>query len=144
KYFGFKIYEEYISLYKEKIGYLNAKIDYRRRIFTFLREFCDKKKITFSLCMEYELRDNKILGLNREFMSSKNCEGIDIPLYIRKGKQFEVLYNCAGDCLNCKEPLCGVEDLAMAKFPDSTKAFKLRDYRRWSEELFNLFSPLRR
>ncbi|MCM8794094.1 MAG: hypothetical protein NC898_06550, partial [Candidatus Omnitrophica bacterium] len=42
KYFGFKIYEEYISLYKEKIGYLNAKIDYRRRIFTFLREFCDK------------------------------------------------------------------------------------------------------
>lgn len=144
KYFGLGVYNRYLSLYKEKIGYLNARIDYRRKIFEFLRELCDKKKITFSLCMEYELRDNKILGLNREFMSSKNCEGMDVPLYVRKGRRFEVLYNCSGNCLNCSKALCGIEELAMGRAPDSRKAFRLKDYRRWSEELFNLFSSLRK
>lgn len=140
KHFGYEIYSKYVFLYKEKIGYLNADIDYRRKIFEFLRELCDKQKITFSLCMEYELKDNKILGLNQEFMSSKNCEGMDIPLYIRKGKRFEVLYDCLGNCLSCNQPLCGIEDLAMAKSTDSRKAFKLRDYKRWSEEIYTLFS----
>ncbi|MCM8783919.1 MAG: hypothetical protein NC818_03995 [Candidatus Omnitrophica bacterium] len=134
KHFGSGISVEYNSLYKEKIGYLNAKIDYRRKIFEFLRGFCDKKKVTFSLCMEYELKDNKIQGLNQEFMSSKNCEGIDIPLYVKKDKNFEVLYDCSGNCLNCNRPLCGIKDLAMARSPDTRKDFKLRDYRRWSRE----------
>jgi len=138
--FGKEVYLKYISLYKEKIGYLNAEIGYRRSVFEFLRKLCDKKKITFSLCMEYEIKDNKIVGLNREFMSANNCEGIDIPIYVRKNNRFDVLYNCLGNCLNCKEALCGIEDLAMARDIEAKKSFKLRDYRRWSEDLFNIFS----
>ena len=137
KYFGYSIYQKYLSLYKEKIGYLNAKVNYRRSVFEFLREFCDKKKITFALCMEYELKDGGIFGLNQEFMSAKNCEGIDIPIYVRKNDKFEPLYNCLGNCLNCKEALCGIEDLALAKKKDTKKSFKLKDYKKWSEELFN-------
>ncbi|MGE4356976.1 MAG: radical SAM protein [Candidatus Omnitrophota bacterium] len=137
KYFGSEIYANYISLYSEKIGYLNAEIGYRRRIFEFLKEFCSKKRITFSLCMEYEIKDNKIKGLNREFMTSNNCEGIDIPLYVRKGRSFDVLYECSGNCLNCSKPLCGIKDLAMANPSASRKDFKLKDYRRWAREISN-------
>jgi len=137
KYFGYSIYQKYLSLYKEKIGYLNAKVNYRRSVFEFLREFCDKKKITFALCMEYELKDGEIFGLNQEFMSAKNCEGIDIPIYVRKNDKFEPLYNCLGNCLNCKEALCGIEDLALAKKKDTKKSFKLKDYKKWSEEIFD-------
>jgi len=137
KYFGYSIYQKYLSLYKEKIGYLNAGITYRRSVFEFLREFCDKKKITFALCMEYELKDGEIFGLNQEFMSAKNCEGIDIPIYVRKNDKFKPLYNCLGNCLNCKEALCGIEDLALAKKKDTKKSFTLKDYKKWSEELFS-------
>lgn len=141
KYFGLRIYSAYLSLYKEKIGYLNASIAYRRRIFEFLREICDKKGITFALCMEYKLKDGQILGLNREFMTSKNCEGIDIPIYVRRNNnRFEPLYECVGDCLNCNNALCGIKDLAMASSENTKKDFKLKDYRRWSKELFSLFS----
>jgi len=140
KYFGFSIYQKYLSLYKEKIGYLNAKIDYRRNIFGFIREFCDKKKITFALCMEYGLNGGEIFGLNKEFMSSKNCEGIDIPIYVKENNVFKPICNCLGNCLNCKEPLCEIKDLALAKAKDMRKSFKLKDYKRWSEQLFNLFS----
>ena len=135
RYFGYNIYQKYLLLYQERIGYLNAKIDYRKNIFRFLREFCDKKRITFALCMEYELKDSKILGLNQEFMTAKNCEGIDIPIYVRKNDKFEPLYNCLGNCLNCKEARCGIEDLALSRRENTKKAFKLKDYRKWSKEL---------
>ena len=137
KYFGYSIYQKYLSLYKEKIGYLNAQISYRRNIFKFLKEFCDKKRITFALCMEYELKDGEISGLNQEFMSAKNCEGIDVPIYVRKNDKFEPLYNCLGNCLNCKEALCGIEGLAMAKKKETKKSFRLKDYKEWSEQIFS-------
>jgi DNA repair photolyase len=140
RYFGLRIYSAYLSLYRERIGYLNARIEYRKKIFEFLRDICDKKRITFSLCMEYELKDSNILGLNREFMTSKNCEGIDIPIYIRSGKyRFEPIYDCLGNCLNCKDAKCNIPDLAMASSPNSKKDFKLKDYKRWSKELLSLF-----
>lgn len=144
KYFGLRIYSAYLSLYKERIGYLNARADYRKKIFGFLKEICDKKRVTFSLCMEYELKDGEITGLNKEFMTSKNCEGIDIPIYVRKNNRFEPLYNCLGNCLNCNDAQCGIGDLAMAKRSDSKKDFKLIDYKKWSKEIFNLFNPIKR
>ncbi|MCM8792029.1 MAG: hypothetical protein NC826_02635 [Candidatus Omnitrophica bacterium] len=134
RYFGMDMYYNYLKLYQERIGYLNARIEYRRKIFEFLKNVCEKKKITFALCMEYEIKDDRILGLNKEFMTSKNCEGIDIPIYVRKNNKFEPLYNCLGNCLNCNSALCGIEDLAMARSSDSKKDFKLKDYRRWSKE----------
>ena len=139
RYFGLDIYYKYLSLYKEKIGYLNANIDYRKNIFGFLREFCDKKKITFALCMEYEFKDGEIFGLNSEFMTSKNCEGIDIPIYVKENNVFKPIYNCLGNCLNCKKPLCGIEDLALASSKNTKKAFKLKDYKKWSEDLSYLY-----
>ncbi len=133
--FGYDIYEKYKNLYTERIGnYFHARLDYRLTIFEYLRELADKYKMTFALCMEYKLEGKKVEGLNKYFMSSTNCEGIDIPVYIRKGKKFYPAANCSGNCLNCTNPICGIEDLAMGK-PGSKKDWKLKDYKRWSTML---------
>lgn len=142
EYFGAGMKWDYRRLYTERIGYLNAKIDYRKKIFTFLRELCDKKGLTFALCMEYQLVNRSpltvhglpIKGLNEEFMSSTNCEGINIPVYICKNGKFQPVTACQGNCLNCIEAKCGIEDLAMGK-EEAKKDWKLKDYRRWSEQI---------
>jgi len=124
-------------LYCEKIcGYLNAEISYRKRIFDFVRGECDRKGLSFALCMEFELVDTRPVGLNREFMSSTNCEGTDIPIYVRDGDRFKPAADCKGDCLSCREAKCGIEDLAMARSIDTRKTFKLADYRRWSRSIW--------
>lgn len=150
EYFGTGIKWDYQHLYTERIGYINAKIDYRKKIFTFLRNLCDKKGLTFALCMEYELLypahqvysdrryavNEQLRGLNKEFMSSINCEGMDVPVYIRKDGKFQPAITCKGNCLNCTSAKCGIEDLAMNK-EGSKKDWKLKDYKRWSKELHN-------
>jgi hypothetical protein len=83
--------------------------------------------------MEYQLKEGEIVGLNQEFMSSRNCEGINIPIYGRKEEKFYPVSNCSGECLNCSDPECGIEDLAMSK-DGSRKDWYLKDYRRWSEK----------
>ncbi|MHC1581433.1 MAG: SPL family radical SAM protein [Candidatus Syntropharchaeia archaeon] len=129
--------KEFERLYTEEIsGRLHANIRYRRKLFSRVREICDRNKITMSLCMEFELLGSKkVRGLNREFMSSNNCEGVDVPIYVRKGnsKRFEPVRSCDGNCLRCyfsvKDPVCGIPDLKKAG------AWKLRDYRRWSKDI---------
>ncbi len=134
KYFGAGIEWDYQRLYRENIdGYLNADINYRKRIFDGLRNVCERKNLTFALCMEYEIKKGEIIGLNQEFMSSRNCEGIDIPLYKREGRKFYPAVDCAGDCLYCTDPRCGIEDLAMGR-EGSRKDWRLKDYRRWSKQ----------
>ncbi len=124
------------KLYREKIcGYINAEISYRKGIFELLRGECDRRGVTFALCMEFELVDGKPLGLNREFASSTNCEGIDIPIYVRDGEKFRRAADCSGNCLECKEALCGIDELAMGRSANTRKAFRLSDYRRWSRAL---------
>jgi DNA repair photolyase len=126
--------KEFAGLYTERIsGRLHANMAYRRKLFRTMRAICDRYKVTMGLCMEFEsLGGKKVKGLNREFMSSNNCEGVDIPLYVREGdgKRFEPVQGCNGNCLNChftkEEPVCGISDLKKAG------AWKLRDYRRWS------------
>ncbi len=115
-------------------GYLHAGIDYRRRIFDILRNLCEARGITFALCMEYEKVGGGVVGLNREFMSSVNCEGMDVPLYVRDGERFSPAADCSGACLNCVDARCGVDDLAMGR-DKGKKDFNLRDYRRWSRDL---------
>jgi len=135
KKFGTGVKWNYTRLYKEQIdGYIHADINYRKRIFDKLRNICERKNLTFALCMEYELVDGEARGLNREFMSSTNCEGIDIPIYIRKGNKFYPATDCKGNCLFCTEPRCGIPELAMGK-NRSNVSWKLKDYRRWSEIL---------
>jgi DNA repair photolyase len=134
--FGQNLYKKYLFLYQERIdNYLNANIDYRLKIFDFLRTTCDKKGISFALCMEYKLdKEGNAVGLNRDFMSSVNCEGIDIPIYKKKENKFYPAANCNGNCLNCKEAICGISDLAMGK-QGSKKDWRLKDYKRWSTGL---------
>jgi len=135
KKFGTGIKRDYQRLYKENIdGYLNAGINYRKRLFDRLRNICERKNLSFALCMEYEIVDGKPRGLNREFMSSINCEGIDIPVYIRKNGKFYPGTNCKGNCLNCSDPKCGISDLAL-RGKETYPGWKLKDYRRWSREL---------
>lgn len=126
--------QKFASLYTETMsGRLHANIEFRRKLFRMMRAICDRNKVTMSLCMEFQsINGKKVRGLNAEFMSSNNCEGINIPIYIRKGdgKRFEPVKGCDGNCLVCygsaKEPVCGIPDLKKAD------AWKLRDYRRWS------------
>ncbi len=123
------------QLYTEMLsGRFHAKIEYRKKLFRTMRTICDRNKVTLGLCMEFEsLGGKKVRGLNSEFMSSNNCEGIDIPIYVREGERFEPVEGCNGNCLNCyfldKKPVCGIPDLKKAG------AWKLRDYRRWSNLL---------
>ena len=133
KNFGIEVYERYLRIYEEKIdNYLNATWSYRFSLFDFLRKEADKNGVTFALCMEYrQKKEGEIEGLNRYFMSSLNCEGINIPIYVRRGKKFYPACDCSGNCLNCQEALCGIKDLAMG-VPGSKKDWKLKDYRRWS------------
>jgi len=120
------------QLYTELLsGRFHAKIEYRKKLFRTMREICDRNKVTLGLCMEFEsLGGKKVRGLNKEFMSSNNCDGIDVPIYVRKGERFEPVKGCNGNCLNChfldKKPVCGIPDLKKAG------AWKLHDYRRWS------------
>lgn len=132
--FGVGFLYDLERLYIERIdGYLHARIDYRKRIFERMRSLCDRLGVTFALCMEYEVIDGKAVGLNREFMSSVNCEGIDVPVYVKRGETFEPAASCDGACLRCVDARCGIEDLAMAK--GGRTDFYLRDYRRWSRQL---------
>lgn len=123
---------DYMRLYREHIdGYIHANIDYRKIIFDKLRNICERKNLTFALCMEYELVNGKPEGLNREFMSSTNCEGINIPIYRRENGTFRPAADCPGNCLHCTDPRCGIPDLAMAG-GEGKISWKLSDYRRWS------------
>ncbi|HUV02241.1 MAG TPA: radical SAM protein [Desulfobacteria bacterium] len=129
--------KHFADLYTETMsGRLHAGIAYRRKLFNTMRAICDRNKVTMGLCMEFEsLGGKKVRGLNAEFMSSHNCEGIDVPLYVRAGdgKRFEPVQGCNGNCLRCHfldtEPTCGIPELKQAG------AWKLRDYRRWSLQL---------
>lgn len=120
-------------LYTEELGgRFHANIEYRKKLFRTLRAICDKNKVSMSLCMEFEsLGGKNVRGLNKEFMSSNNCEGIDIPIYVRKGDNFEPVESCDGNCLKChfseKKPTCDIMDLT------NGGAWKLKDYRRWSK-----------
>lgn len=124
----------YRELYVERIdGDLNASIEYRRRLFSLLKEICGRYDVTFGLCMEYEKTPKGVRGLNQDFMTSRNCEGIDIPVYVRegKGKQFEPgVCDQRGVCLKCQHASCGIEELAMGR-PESRKDWDLAAYRRW-------------
>lgn len=79
-----------------------------------------KSKVTINMAM--------IEGLNKYFMTSYNCEGIDIPVYKRvlsagesankspaEAGWFEPMEECLatgkGNCLNCKEKACGIKPL---------------------------------
>ena len=122
-------------LYCESIdGYLHADIDFRKRVFDILRDVCEARGITFALCMEYEIVDGRPVGLNGEFMSSANCEGVDVPAYVRKGEEFAPAARCHGACLTCTDAICGIEDLAMGR-GDGKRDFHLGDYRRWSRNM---------
>ncbi len=133
--FGEDVARRVRKLYTERIGASqHASINYRRDLFARLRDLCDRHNLTFALCMEYDIRDEKAVGLNREFMTSTNCEGIDIPIYVRRGERFEPIIPCDGACLTCQEPVCGISDLALGRRGWEKPGFTLRDYRRWSRE----------
>lgn len=122
--FSPKLKSKYIKLYTEKISNgLHADSEYRRKLFSNIKKICSDIGISFSLCMEFEKDRNGIInGLNRYFMTSYNCEGIDIPVYKRvkdsngdsKG-WFDEMEECSstgkGNCLSCRSKACGIESL---------------------------------
>ncbi len=131
--FGEDIRKKIDNLYNEKIGnWYHADIKYRREIFAFLREICDKNNVSFALCMEYEIKNGKILGLNREFMKGKNCEGIDIPVYFRRGNKFYP-FDCLGNCLSCEFAKCGIDEIAQGNKEEDFSGWDYYDYLRWNK-----------
>lgn len=135
KNFGLGLNNDYKKLYTEVMGNsLHAEINYRKRLFCFLRETCDKYGLSFALCMEFELNKGEVIGLNREFMSSDNCEGINIPVYIKQGNCFEPAADCLGNCLSCSQAKCGILELSTGN-EKGEKRWKLNDYKRWSKKM---------
>ncbi|WP_066635994.1 SPL family radical SAM protein [Desulfolucanica intricata] len=124
-----KVPNLYRELYTERIdGQWHARLNYRHRLFENLADICARHGVGFALCMEYELEAGKAVGLNRHYMTTKNCEGLDVPIYLRKEKYFEP-FDCNGACLHCLDPRCGIPDLA------GGGDWKLKDYRRWSRDI---------
>lgn len=123
------------NLYNEKISVdLHADIHYRKDLFLKIKKICDKLGVTMATCMEFERIPNDPIyykNLNDEFMTSRNCEGIDIPLYKRNSYhgRFYPINSCFGNCLTCNSsPIpCNIPDLKLAK------NWKLKDYRKWSK-----------
>ncbi|MDF2955918.1 MAG: DNA repair photolyase [Candidatus Alkanophagales archaeon MCA70_species_2] len=132
--FGKDMRRRYETLFTERIGpRLHASIWYRKQLFRTLRDICCRHNVTFALCMEFErLPNGRLKGLNAEFKTSNNCEGINVPIYVRRGDRFEPVAGCDGNCLKCystgSTPACGISELAKAG------AWKLRDYKRWGKE----------
>lgn len=126
--FGQATAQKYTTLYRERIGYLNAALGYRQDLFHFLKEEAAVNGLTFSLCMEFKKEHGKVTGLNEEFSTSYNCEGKDVPLYRRRGERFYPIAGCRGNCLRCTSFACG-----MPQFYHSTGktcyALTLKDYR---------------
>jgi hypothetical protein len=88
---------------------LNARIDYRRRLFGTARDLATAIGLTFSLCMEFNVTTKngctEFHGLNDEFMTSRACEKVEIPIYYREDlettfKPFSIGTTCNGNCLN--------------------------------------------
>lgn len=116
----------YQELYNERLdGQWQADLNYRHRLFSDLSEICAGQGVGFALCMEYETSQGRPVGLNRRYMTTRNCEGLDVPLYRRQGDVFLPM-DCDGACLTCTDPRCGITELA------GGGAWKLADYRRWS------------
>ncbi len=130
--------EKYKVLYTENIGYyLNANINERKKLFENLKQICKDEKISFSLCMEFEKTKktkNGIAGLNRLYSTSLNCEGMNVPVYVKSAgnRKFQPLNGCKGNCLICEN--CQISpELAQAK------ALRLADYKRLGKILDNKF-----
>jgi DNA repair photolyase len=127
------------GLYRERIGSSqHAAEGYRRDLFGFLRGAATEAGLTFALCMEYVAPPTPWggggglpVGLNREFATTRNCEGLDVPLYVRGGpdEPFRPVPGCDGACLYCDREraaeTCGLPELA------GGGAWELADYRRW-------------
>ncbi|TAK30273.1 MAG: hypothetical protein EPO21_19430 [Chloroflexota bacterium] len=112
----------------DRSGRSATKKEYRRELFTLLRSLCDQNGLTFALCMEFERDGEAYRGLNQRYMSSRNCEGIDVPLYTRPSVAgpFQPVSGCRGNCLACVDAACGIEELRRGR------ACNLAEYRRWS------------
>ena len=126
-----KIAHNIKKLYTERIkNSFHANIEYRKALFSNLKKISTEFDISMALCMEFEKNANSYSGLNRKYMTSINCEGIDIPIYMRKTLNDKFMpASCKGNCLTCTaELVCDIGDLKNAQ------SWKLKDYRRWSKE----------
>ena len=134
---GENIIEKYRKLYNERItSDLHSNIKYRKNLLKQIKNYCIQNNITMSTCMEFEIitKENKIyynsLNNAHQFMTSDNCEGINIPIYTRKNlKDKFKTAKCKGNCLYCKlTPVpCEIPQLQEAR------NWKLKDYRFWSK-----------
>jgi len=136
---GKDIVGKYEQLYNEKItSDLHSNINYRKSLLKKIKDYCQSTNVTMSTCMEFEIIKKKSgiiyesLNNNKQFMTSDNCEGINIPIYTRKKNtdKFKPV-KCKGNCLYCRlDPVpCKISELQEAK------NWKLKDYRRWSQTL---------
>ena len=74
----------YKKLYTENLdGQWHADISYRRKLFRMMADICCRHGVGFALCMEYEAAGGQVRGLNQDFMTTRNCEGLDVPIYLK-------------------------------------------------------------
>ncbi|MDD1776182.1 MAG: hypothetical protein LUP94_02385 [Candidatus Methanomethylicus sp.] len=131
KSYSFGAYDLWRRIYTERQGgSLHASLEYRRRIFSLLKNICSINKLSFALCMEFSHHNGRYTGLNKEYMTSLACEGLPIPMYWRNklSEKFHPVGNCNGVCLDCSQnketPACHQALLSEAK------ALKYSDYKK--------------
>ena len=105
---------------------------YRREGHERYRRKATELGMTYSLCYEYTKRpDGRWISMGPEYLTSEQCHGHRVPMFVRQGDRFVPLDVCPpSGCLMCAEtrddqkPPCGSEMLA------SARAWTKADFRR--------------
>lgn len=122
--------DKFEALFTQNIGGVKSmEEDYRKRGLDMFAEACQKAGVTMALCYEYEYeRDGEGnvvsktgVNLGPKYMTSDQCHGRRVPMYVRRGERFEPLDVCPpAGCLTCADlnpggVPCGDTRLGLAK-----------------------------
>lgn len=124
KRFGANRAAMFTELFKEKSCGSQTTIneDYRREGHERYVKKATALGLTYSLCYEYTKKSGAWKSMGREYITSDQCHGHAVPMYVRPGagQPFRPLGSCpSSGCLSCADETgtgaCGSELLGSAK-----------------------------
>lgn len=139
------------GLFTQNIGGVRTiDEEYRKAALDRFSVECRKAGVTMSLCYEYEFQRDETgkvvnrtgVNLGPKYMTSDQCHGHRVPVYVRRGDQFHPLDVCPpSGCLTCAEQHankvpCGDSRLGLAPAlaPADLNVFE-GDYRHEGQEI---------
>lgn len=95
---------------------------YRREAHQLYRAWATERGMTYATCYEYGRKaGGGWESMGREFITSSQCHGQAVPMYVREGETFAAMSECAPTgCLHCADDndgkaRCGSEHFGAAK-----------------------------